>query len=201
MRSEKKWITLLIAVSCMLAFVACGNNEKPDTTSLSPSAASSESSAPDETIKSSGPKESSAPDEGSKSQTAPPDESETSESGSGEIRIRLRFDGGEAIAVLEDNPTTQSLIEQFQATLTVEDFGGSEKIVYFPEDLSREGAPSGYDPAVGDVACYGPWGNLAIYYHDASYANGLIPMGHIESGLDALSKQDADFEVIIEIIE
>ncbi|MDF3001154.1 MAG: hypothetical protein K0Q48_1273 [Bacillota bacterium] len=190
MRSAKKWIVLLIAMGCMFALAACGNNKAPDTTNPSPSA------APSQSFES---KESSAPDEGSKPQTT--DESQTSESGSGEIRIRLTFDGGEAIAVLEDNPTTQSLIEQLPVTLTAEDFGGSEKIVYFPENLSREGASSGYDPAVGDVACYGPWGNLAIYYHDASYADGLIPMGHIESGLDALSEQDADFEVTIEIIE
>lgn len=201
MRSAKKCIALLIAISCTLALAACGNGKAPDTTNPSLSSAFAESSAPGQTVESSGPKESSVPDEGSKPQTTPTDKSDTSESGSGEIRIRLTFDGGEAIAVLEDNPTTQSLIEQLPATLTAEDFGGSEKIVYFPEDLSREGAPSGYDPAVYDVACYGPWGNLAIYYHDAPYANGLIPMGHIESGLDALSEQDADFEVTIEVIE
>lgn len=132
---------------------------------------------------------------------APPDDSDTSESGSGEIRIRLTYDGGEAFAVLEDNPITRSLIEQLLATSTVKDFGSSEKVIYFPEGLSSEDALSGYDPVVGDVACYGPWGNLAIYYHDAPYANGLIPMGHIETGLDALSKQDADFEATIEIIE
>ena len=52
----------------------------------------------------------------------------------------------------------------------------------YKEDLSRKDVSSGYDPAVGDVACYDLWGNLAIYYHDAPYANGLITMGHIESG-------------------
>lgn len=192
MRSVKKWIVLLIAMSCMFALAACGNGKSPDTTSQSLSAASSESS---------GPKESSALDEGSKPQTTPPDESETSESGSGEIRIRLTFDGGEAIVVLEDSTTTQSLLAQLPATVTFTDFGGAEKIAYFPENLSREGAPDGYDPVVGDVACYGPWGNLVIYYNDAPYANGIIPMGHMESGLDALSEQDADFEVTLEIIK
>lgn len=179
MRSVKKWIFLLILVIYMIALSACGNNVAPS--------------------ESSGPKESNAPDEASKSQTT--DESNTAKSGNGEIRIRLIFDGGEAIAVLDDNPTTQSLIEQLPVTLTAEDFSGSEKIVYFPKNLSREGAPSGYDPAIGDVACYGPWGNLAIYYHDGSYADSLIPMGHIESGLDDLAKQDANFEVTLEITE
>lgn len=190
MRSTKKWIVMLITMSCMFVLYACGDKEVPDTTppSLTPS-------------ESSGSKESSTLDESGKSLAPFPDESETSETGSGETRIRLTFDGGEAIAVLEDNPTTQSLLTQLSATVTFSDFGGAEKIAYFPVDLSREGAPGGYDPVVGDIACYGPWGNLVIYYGDAPYANGIIPMGYMESGLDVLSEHDADFEVTLEIIE
>lgn len=192
MRNAKKWVALLITISCVFALAACGSSKVPDATTPPLSAAPSESTTT---------KESSTPDEGSKPQTTLSAESKTSESGGGEIRIRLTFDGGEAIAVLEDNPTTQSLLAQLPATVKFTDYGGAEKIAYFPEDLSREGAPDGYDPVVSDVACYGPWGNLVIYYDDAPYANGIIPMGHMESGLDALSEHDADFEATIEIIE
>lgn len=118
-----------------------------------------------------------------------------------EIRIRLTFTGGEAVAVLYDNPTTQSLLSQLPVSVSFSDFGGAEKICYFPQTLSREGAPNGYDPQIGDVACYGPWGNLAIYYNDSAYASGLIPMGYIESGLDNLAQQSNEFEVTIEKIE
>lgn len=45
-----------------------------------------------------------------------------------------------------------------------------------------------------------PWKKIN-YYNDSSYASGLIPMGYIESGLDALAKQSNEFVVSIERIE
>lgn len=118
-----------------------------------------------------------------------------------EIRIRLTFDGGEAIAVLYDNPTTQSLLAQLPATVTGSDYAGAEKIAYFAEPLSTQDAPPGDDPEIGDVACYGPWGNLAVYYNDQVYASGLIPMGRVESGLEALGAMTEDFALTIEQID
>lgn len=32
-----------------------------------------------------------------------------------------------------------------------------------------------------------PWGNLAIFYKDQDYANGLIKLGRIDSGIETLS--------------
>jgi hypothetical protein len=51
---------------------------------------------------------------------------------------------------------------------------------------STHGAPAGADPSVGDIAYYAPWGNIAIYYQDAPYARGVVPLGRIVSGLEAL---------------
>ena len=102
--------------------------------------------------------------------------------------------------MLEDNPTTQSLLSQLPATVTFDDYAGSEKIAYFPHDLSVQDAPDGYDPARGNVACYGPWGNLVFYYQEASYADGIIYMGRVESGLEELASMGAGFEVTVEQI-
>lgn len=118
-----------------------------------------------------------------------------------QIRICMTFDNGKAVAVLYDNPTTRSLLKQLPATVTIEDFADAEKIAYFPKSLSKEGAPGGYDPKRGDVTCYGPWGNLAIFYKDRPYASGLISMGRIESGLDKLAAQKKNFEVFVEMVE
>lgn len=117
------------------------------------------------------------------------------------VRIRLTYEGGEATAVLEDNPTTQSLLSKLPATVTFEDFAGAEKIAYFSENLSVRNAPKGYDPVSGDITCYGPWGNMAIFYSDQPYAAGLIPMGKIESGLEELATLDADVKVTIVLID
>ncbi|MFL8672682.1 cyclophilin-like fold protein [Clostridioides sp. GD02404] len=115
-----------------------------------------------------------------------------------EIRIKLTFDDKEAIAVLENNPTTQSLIVQLPITVSFDDFAVAEKIAYTPTELSQKEAPSGYNPDIGDITCYGPWGNLAIYYKDQPYANGLIPMGYFESGLEELSNMEKGVRVTIE---
>ncbi|MDB3084001.1 hypothetical protein C4097_05445 [Clostridioides difficile] len=115
-----------------------------------------------------------------------------------EVRIKLTFDDKEAIAVLENNPTMQSLIVQLPITVSFDDFAGAEKIAYTPTELSQKEAPSGYNPDIGDITCYGPWGNLAIYYKDQPYANGLIPMGYFESGLEELSNMEKGVRVTIE---
>lgn len=85
-------------------------------------------------------------------------------------------------------------------TMSFKDFSGAEKISYPPNKMSTQEAPDGYTSKKGDVSCYSPWGNLAVFYKDMEYASGLIYMGHIESGMEALEGLNADFnaEVTIE---
>ncbi len=52
-----------------------------------------------------------------------------------------------------------------------------------PRRLSTDGAPPGWDPEVGDIAYYAPWGNLAIYYKDFRYSEGVIKLATIEGPL------------------
>ena len=51
-------------------------------------------------------------------------------------------------------------------------------------ELSR--GEAGKPPSVGDLAYYAPWGNLAMFYTDAPYARGLLPLGRIDSSMDVL---------------
>lgn len=115
-------------------------------------------------------------------------------------KIKLTFDGGEATAELADNPTSRSLIAQLPLTISFKDFNETEKIAYTPEKLSQEDAPDGMEPKAGDVAVFGPWGNVSIFYKPFRYSERLIPMGHITSGLDALAKKQGDFDVTIEAV-
>ncbi|MGO4271918.1 cyclophilin-like fold protein [Paenibacillus sp. TAF58] len=39
---------------------------------------------------------------------------------------------------------------------------------------------------------------MAIFYKDFGYANGLVRLGHIESGVEKLSKISGNFKVTIE---
>jgi hypothetical protein len=100
--------------------------------------------------------------------------------------IRLTANGKTATATLIDNATSRDFRSLLPLTLTLEDYAATEKIAYLPRKLSTEGVPPGFDPSVGDVTYYAPWGNLAIFHKDAPYAKGLIQLGRIESGLEVL---------------
>ena len=43
------------------------------------------------------------------------------------------------------------------------------------------------DPSPGDIAYYAPWGSVAIFYKDAPYADRLVNLGRIDSGMEVLS--------------
>ena len=88
---------------------------------------------------------------------------------------------------MHDNPTARDFISLLPLTLTLEDYAKTEKISDLPRTLTKERAPSGSDPSVGDITYYSPWGNLAIFYKDPGYAAGLIILGEIDSGVEALN--------------
>jgi hypothetical protein len=46
---------------------------------------------------------------------------------------------------------------------------------------------------------YAPWGNLAIFYRDFGYSKGLIRLGRIDSGMEALNVQGS-VKVSIEVV-
>jgi hypothetical protein len=75
-------------------------------------------------------------------------------------------------------------------TLTLEDYSRTEKISDLPGKLTKEGAPAGAAPSVGDIAYYAPWGNLALFYEDFRYSDGLILLGKLDGGADALGAPD-----------
>ena len=93
--------------------------------------------------------------------------------------MKLKIIIGETVltATMYDNPTTRDFITLLPLTLTLTDYNGTEKISDLPKRLSTKDAPRGSDPSLGDIAYYAPWGNLAIFYRDAKYANGLISSG------------------------
>lgn len=96
-------------------------------------------------------------------------------------------------AVLWNNPTSLSLVSQMPFTIKLEDYGGVEKIFYPVEALNKENAPAGAKPEIGDIMCYGPWGNVVLFYGDFGYAKGLIPMGNIgniSDLIEALSSEN-----------
>ena len=102
------------------------------------------------------------------------------------MKIRITVEATELTATLIDSNTTQDFISLLPLTLTLEDYAGIEKISYLPRELSTQDAPAASDFTPGDLAHYAPWGNLAIHHHEFGYANGLVILGTIDGGKEAL---------------
>jgi hypothetical protein len=117
------------------------------------------------------------------------------------VKIRLIFDDEALTATLVDNAATRDFVAQLPLRLTMRDYAGTEKVSDLPKRLDTEGAPAGMDPDVGDLTYYAPWGNLAVFYRDFGYAEGLVGLGRIDSGVEKLASRRGDFAVRIERME
>ena len=111
------------------------------------------------------------------------------------IKLKLQVDGKNIIVVLADNAAAKRLIDMLPAGINLNDFNHTEKIGYFKNKLTGDGAPRGHAPKAGDVCVYVPWGNISVFYKDFRYTDDLIYLGHVEQGLDILSTQQSDFKV------
>lgn len=132
-----------------------------------------------------------------------PDSPGTEESVEG-ARIQMTVDGNKIFVTLTDNSATRDLVRRLRQgsiTLSFSDFGGSEKIAYFDEELDASDA-EGCDPVVGDLTIYTPWGNLAAFYRDTSgYSSSLVLVGKIEgNGIEILASQSGTFTAVLELV-
>jgi hypothetical protein len=119
------------------------------------------------------------------------------DTGEHHMNIKIAIGTTTLKATLDDNPTARDFASLLPITVKLEDFNSSEKITgELPKPLSQEGAPAAAAGAVGDIAYYAPWGNLALFYQPGPNARGLIKMGRITSGIEAL-KQPGTLRVTI----
>ena len=115
--------------------------------------------------------------------------------------ILIEMEGKQIKAVLYDTPAAQALAGMLPLTLDFGDYASTEKISYLPESLSTQGVEMGHKPSAGDITLYAPWGNLAIFYQDAAYSDGLVSLGRIEEGMEALTSQASDFTALLRAAE
>jgi hypothetical protein len=123
-----------------------------------------------------------------------------SKSGVRNVPITLTVGDIELPGALEDSPAARDFAELLPLTVQLSDFHSSEKISDLPRRLKVDEAPSGFDPRVGDIAYYAPWGNLALYYRDAPYAEGLVRLGSLEAdAIGELSRLRANATVVLSL--
>ncbi len=98
---------------------------------------------------------------------------EMSLGGDGDSQVRT-------IIELEDNPATRDFYAQLPLNLEFSDYVGKEKISNaLPKPLNTSGL-NGYDPQVGDLFYFAPWGNLGIFYAKQPFHSGLVRFGSID---------------------
>ncbi|HCB42056.1 MAG TPA: hypothetical protein DHW73_05745 [Pseudomonas sp.] len=103
--------------------------------------------------------------------------------------MRIQIVIGEQVlaATLNNSAAAKAFADMLPLELELDDYHSIEKISDLPTRLPVDGSPAGFDPDVGDITYYGPWGNLAIFYRDFGYASGLVQLGRIEGSMAALS--------------
>lgn len=104
------------------------------------------------------------------------------------VKIRIDVEGGPVKATLENTQAAGDFIALLPLTLSLTDYAATEKISDLPSRLSVEGAPDGISPVTGEITYYAPWGNLAIFLKGFRYSSGLVRLGKVDSGLDALRR-------------
>ncbi|MGN0681070.1 MAG: cyclophilin-like fold protein [Candidatus Fimisoma sp.] len=116
-------------------------------------------------------------------------------------KLKMVIDGREIAITLYDTPAANALYEMLPLELSFEDFNETEKISYLSQEFPVQGEPDGCEPETGDLCLYAPWGNLSIFYKDFRYSDGLIKLGHVNSGMDIISGINEDFSATLETFD
>jgi hypothetical protein len=104
------------------------------------------------------------------------------------LRVQIRVGERSIPVTLDDTAVARDFATLFPLKLELSDYGGIEKIADLPRRLDISDEPAGYRPAAGDIAFYAPWGNLAIFLGGFRYSKGLVRLGRIDGGRDAVAE-------------
>jgi len=122
----------------------------------------------------------------------------------GRTHMRIRLAAGETVlnATLGDNTTARDLASLLPLTLEMNDLLKREKYGHLPRSLTAGGEPR-FSYEIGNIAYWSPGPDIAIFYdHDGESIPdpGIIILGEIDSGADALKKYDGTVDVTIEAV-
>jgi hypothetical protein len=102
------------------------------------------------------------------------------------MQIRIAFGPESFTATLFDTPSAREFAALLPLDLTIEDFGGNEKIVRLPARLANLTRGPVPDPGPGDLCLYIPWGNLALFHGDYESTRDLVRLGRLDGGIEPL---------------
>ncbi|TKT81459.1 MFS transporter [Aquamicrobium sp. LC103] len=103
-----------------------------------------------------------------------------------DMRIRMTFNGRVMTATLYDNPSARDFFSMLPLDLTIKDYSNNEKIAYLPRKLDEDASGPFGNELPYDFCYYAPWGNLALFYAGYRWSHGLIRLGRLDEGHEAL---------------
>ena len=111
------------------------------------------------------------------------------------MQIQLEFEGKYVKWELEDNEASSEFVAQLPLSLEFSDYVGKEKIAHLPKPLSVKNT-AGYNPQIGDLFYFAPWGNIGIFYAKQPPYNGLVYLGKVldSKSLEILKSQKKKFQ-------
>ena len=116
------------------------------------------------------------------------------------VKVKITVSNTELIATLDNNATTQALIEKMPMTLPMMDLYGREMCYRYgayalPTDNIRS---DGYE--IGDIAYWAPGGSLVILYAQNGEHFERQHLGHIDSGVEVF-ETTGDVDVTFELMD
>lgn len=87
---------------------------------------------------------------------------------------------------LDNNQASKEFLGQLPLELEFSDYANKEKIAHLPKALTVKNTPD-YDPQIGDLFYFSPWGNIGIFYGKQPSYNGLVYLGKLVNAKDLQS--------------
>ena len=112
------------------------------------------------------------------------------------MNIRVKTNGKTVVFELNDSSAAKALYDQLPLSITVENFGGNEKIFYPPEKLNTANTPLAKRCKEGTLAYYAPWGDVVMFYGSFGSAAGLYVLGEATSGSEHIKGMSG--EIVLE---
>jgi len=105
-------------------------------------------------------------------------------------------DGTNAVTYeLNETSAAKSLYQMLPLEVTVQNYGGNEKIFYLPTAVNYGGDCIEGDCPAGTLALFSPWGNVVMYYGAASRYSGLYILGKAIQGAASISRLSGTIRV------
>jgi hypothetical protein len=126
---------------------------------------------------------------------------QTTSVSAGRVRITMVVGSEDiATATLADSPAARTFAAALPMTFAAEDRFGQAKAGRLPYRLSIDAAGPRIDPAAGGLYYWPPNGTIAVVTTDLglSIPPGVVPLGSVDTGLDALASAGNRFDMTFE---